>query len=510
MTSPTILFAPATVEVAELEGGHKLDPVQHEAVQHVIDNNGKGYVALDMGLGKSAVGASLALGCKAAGATPTLIVVPPSMRVTWQRELARFAPSLTVETIKTTKVDEAWTPSTDVVLMGNMTINAWKDQLTGRIGSVIMDEAHTFKEARAARTKGMLQITTAMVTAEDQFGRKIVQRAELPDGSQAPVPAVIVPMSGTPTPNGRGTEWYPQIKMLGKGAFKAVGGEGVFWSYYADRSRSLDAETAADRGQEFHEKISQAWYFRRQAPSDLAREMFAAEGQGLAVKQYKHAELNLLDYLASMQDGKVTNGQVRAEALIRIGILRRLAGLAKAATVAERVVELLNDQPGGVLVFTEHTKPLEAIVKRIARLTKGKTGIVVYDGKTREKEKAQAVDKFQSGEARVLVGNTTSAGVGLTLHGEGLNHRVIIAELPWSPSALVQAEKRLDRRPWPKQVQSEVALCAIDGVWTVDERLMSIVSDKNLIMTAMTDGEPVGLLDTIQNSLIDTYMPTTY
>ena len=62
-------------------------------------------IADEMGVGKTPQAIGIILSAVTAGHSPILVVVPPSMRLTWQREFARFAPSIKIHTI-TTKASE--------------------------------------------------------------------------------------------------------------------------------------------------------------------------------------------------------------------------------------------------------------------------------------------------------------------------------------------------------------------------------------------------------------------
>jgi SNF2 family DNA or RNA helicase len=115
------------------------------------------------------------------------------------------------------------------------------------------------------------------------------------------------------------------------------------------------------------------------------------------------------------------------------------------------------------------------------------------------------MDAFNSGRSRVLVGQVIAAGVGLTLHGNGKNHRVIIAQLPWTPADLKQAEDRLHRIGQTHDVIVEVCLAAIEDRWTIDERLWNMLEAKNFTATTVTDGVGEFLLTDIVEGVLDTY-----
>jgi hypothetical protein len=209
---------------------------------------------------------------------------------------------------------------------------------------------------------------------------------------------------------------------------------------------------------------------------------------------------DIISFLADSNDGKVTAGQQRAEALIRLTSLRKAAGEAKVESAVAHIKELLDSEPGGVFVVAEHGDVMDGLLAGLS-----KYNATTVRGGMSDTAKAEAVDAFNSGASRVLVGQITAAGVGLTLHGDGRNHRVVIVQLPWTPADLKQAEDRLHRIGQTKDVHVEIALCAIDNIWTIDERLWNILEAKNFNTTSAIDGDGEFLLAAAQDSLLDTY-----
>ena len=97
--APTPASAPALTAVPlQLD----LLPYQEEARDFALANSAV-YLALDMGLGKTAVAISVAAAAQRAGLGPIAIVVPPSLRTNWVREIKKFAPWLRGIVIKDTK-----------------------------------------------------------------------------------------------------------------------------------------------------------------------------------------------------------------------------------------------------------------------------------------------------------------------------------------------------------------------------------------------------------------------
>lgn len=452
---------------------------QREAVDHALRdavNHPYGYIGLEMGLGKSPCGIAIAASVVATGATPVLVVVPPSMRRTWERELDKFAPWLSHATIASSKPDGEL-PDTDVLIIGDSAVAGWAEELTGKVAALVVDEAHRFKN-KSKRSAGLVEISKA-------------------------VPTVRVLMSGTPTPNGRHMELVNQLDIMGDGSWSDIGGKGQFFNYFAPKIDTWSRGNA--HGDELHEMMADSWFYRRlkSEVTDLpnkGRTDLHLDGKGRKVKDYIAAEDDLIEYLAGKQGGQVTAAQRRAEALIRLTTLRRLAGECKVKSVVEHVTGILESEPGGVFIVAENSKVIEEIAM----------GLVKYDpaiveGGMTDDQKAVEMDAFCSGESRVMVGQITAAGVGLTLHGNGLNHRVVVAQLPWTPAELLQAEDRLHRIGQTHDVDVEVALCAIDGRWTIDERLWGMLELKNFNSTQLTDGEGRHLLAEIQDGVLDSY-----
>ena len=180
--------------------------------------------------------------------------------------------------------------------------------------------------------------------------------------------------------------------------------------------------------------------------------------------------------------------------------LRRLAGISKVKGLVAHVKEVLDEVPGGVFIVAEHKPVIDGLMHELAKYNP----VSVRGGMT-DSAKAHAVDAFTSGASRVMVGQVTAAGVGLTLHGDGQNHRVVVAQLPWTPAELRQAEDRLHRIGQINDVEVEIAMASIDGRWTIDERLWGQMESKAFAAGEMIDGEGEVLLEAIVDGVLDSF-----
>jgi SNF2 family DNA or RNA helicase len=153
-----------------------------------------------------------------------------------------------------------------------------------------------------------------------------------------------------------------------------------------------------------------------------------------------------------------------------------------------------------VFVVAEHTRVLDRLLLGLSAYRP-----VTVRGGQSDAAKSAAVDAFNCGDARVLVGQVDAAGVGFNLHGDGRNTHVVVVQLPWTPAQLVQAEDRLHRIGQTGSVEVEIALCSIDGSWTIDERLWGLLETKNFSATSTIDGVGEWLLEETVEGLINSY-----
>lgn len=309
-------------------------------------------------------------------------------------------------------------------------------------------------------------------------------------------------LSGTATPNGRHMELAPQIDLLGSRAWADIGGRGYYFKHFAPRIKGTPASL---NGEELHDLVTRSWFtrvLRADVPNLFGdvhpiklREPLPIEA--IHTADYLSAETDLIAYLKSK--GEKVEGAERAYAIVQLSTMLKLCGQMKVQGVVDHVTELLEDAPG-VLIGAENKSVIEGLLFGL----KKHYPAVVQGGMT-DKAKQTNIDNFNSGRSRVLVGQLQAAGVGLTLHGGGRNHRVIMAQLPWAPATLEQFEDRLYRIGQTHDVISEVALAAIDGTWTIDERVWSVLEQKHFNSKRLSDGRGEWLLESTLDSILDSY-----
>ncbi len=455
---------------------------QIEAFEWAVSKK-QSYLALDMGLGKTAIAIAVASALVEQEHQKVLIVVPPSLVWNWVSEISKFNPNLKTAVLRGQSVHSL--PDADVYIIGNAVLTHWSVALMGEIDAIIVDEAHFFKNA-SKRTKSLINISNYL-----------------------PSDAVKVLMSGTPAPNGRNMELVSQIDFLGSNAWAGIGGIGHFYQHYAPWSgktvngRKVGRISTNDL--DLKNRMHDSFMFRRKRDEviDLPTKFRATvtlEGSGPAVQDYMDVHNDLIAWLESIN--RDTTGAERAYALVQLGYLRKHVGRAKTDAIIKHVSEILDNEPGGMFIVAEHVDTMNALTAGLSKYNPCEVR-----GGMSEGAKKAAVNDFNSGASRVMVGQIISAGTGLTLTGNGVNqnYRGVIAQLPWNPASLKQAEDRLHRISQTLDVHITIPLCHIEGCETIDERLWSVLEEKAFSTGILIDGQGEVLLEQIQNGVLDSY-----
>lgn len=154
-----------------------------------------------------------------------------------------------------------------------------------------------------------------------------------------------------------------------------------------------------------------------------------------------------------------------------IATLRRLVGEAKAPGFTEWLVEELATPGPPVIVFGLHIRALDIIQDGLKR---ERISHFRIDGASSERERTHAVEQFQKGAARVLLGQVRAAGTALTLTA---SHDVIMFEQDWSPATNAQAIMRV-RRIGQKSDHINVRFFQLAN--SIDEKVSATVVRKTM------------------------------
>lgn len=208
-------------------------------------------------------------------------------------------------------------------------------------------------------------------------------------------------------------------------------------------------------------------------------------------KEYDNVLEDFLGWLTVNNPDKVHKAR-KAERLVQMGLLKRLAGELKLPLVMEWLDNFLKTSAEKILVFAIHRKIIAALQDRYKNIC------VVVDGSTSGKNRELAVTKFQSNsKTRMFIGNIKAAGVGLNLTAAST---VAFVEIGWSPGGMMQAEDRAHRIGTKKSV-NVYYLVAKD---TIEHRLIYLLQSKQKVLSSTLDGgkgEDFDLFDLLEKQL---------
>ena len=471
-----------------------LRPFQRAGVEYLI-NHRKSFLADEMGLGKTvqSIAAVHHLGAK-----PCLISCPASLQINWVRELQKWlGPDVSVSMIPDRESEYMVIPYTRLK-------KYWDVLTTMKFESMICDESHYLKNAKAQRTKSV---------------RKLAKK----------IPVVYL-LSGTPVIN-RPSELISQLQILQR--LEEFGGWTTFAYEYcaAYKDRFGLNLSGAKNLRTLNDELRKRCYVRR-AKKDVLNELpdkqritvdtpmtdktayLAAEKVVLRkideiVEKYEDKSVNLnamisqvdldcakilsLEELAlsdpkpireitrcvsrdelsevacSMLMRKADN-VANAQALMLLNELKKTCALGKLDSVFEWVDNFLFSLEK-LIVFAESIEIQNALIERFAEYSPcavlGEMDVV---------ERQRNVDAFQSDpERKLIVCSLQAAGLGLTLTAAS---NVAFVQCGWTPAVHDQAEDRAHRIGQDNAVNCYYLLSpdSIDGdVWDLIESKREVV-----------------------------------
>jgi SWI/SNF-related matrix-associated actin-dependent regulator 1 of chromatin subfamily A len=419
----------------------KLFPHQEQALKWIEQNkNSKVILALDMGLGKSAISAKTILPTE-----KVLVICPASLKINWYREVQTWAntPKITI----VNKKSETLPTGAGTVII-NYDILGFNEKQGKRkmakpnfdfkdFDRVIVDESHMIKNPKAVRTK---------------IAGRIISKA----------PKAIL-LSGTLME--RAIDLYVPLTAIGANQYKydAYGfkfcepklidiGRRQVWSY-----RGL---SNADELK--HMMAPQTLVMKKEDVIDLPEKFIKVVALDLPV----HKREKSYDLESIKKDPRPLGFEGLAELLHE-------QGLSKVKMATEHIKMRL-EETEKIFITAKHSLVIDELKENLAEFNP-----VVLDGRCSLKQKQDAVDKFQNTkECRIFIGQNTAADKGITL--TAANH-VIMVEPDWSYSTLMQLIDRCHRIGQKNFVTAEMLVIAN----SIDERVLHTTLTKEGYIDAL-------------------------
>jgi len=418
-------------------------------------------LADDMGLGKTCMSV---VAFSNLGAKKILIICPPSVLYSWDREIVKWSiKSYWVQIMQgmMCEVDDV----ADIVICPYSILHSpfIAHQLKERRwGVLLIDEVHYLKSTKANRTHVIFGKGNSKGVAHNSV--------------------YIWSLSGTPMTNTPIDVWPLMKKMNAKnlGRYNTwMKFTGRFCRRYLDRRMRWNV-TGASHIDELNKMLFDTGFALRRTKREVLKDLPPKQLRILPVNVDKKISYNSVTWddqidQSEIQGSLTCEGEEIAEA-------RREIGLVKIPQVFAHLKEVLNSHEK-IVLFSWHQDTVDAYQDLFK-----KAGIpsVKYNGSVGPKEKDEALQEFSKGKARVFNCNFLSAGVGL----DGLQYVCsygCFAELPWTFTELMQAADRLDRFGQGNKPLIDIFVCRK----TIDQYMIKKVFTKEKHHEALlTTGDP--------------------
>lgn len=423
-------------------------------LQFLRDFGFGGCLADDMGLGKTAQVLAYLEDRRAAGAGPSLVVVPRSLVFNWQQEAARFTPQLRVLDYSGAQRRSLDLDACDLVLATYGTLRRDVVDFRERVfDTIVLDEAqaiknHTTEAAKAAR----------LLRGEHRLA-----------------------LSGTPIENHLGELWslfeYLNPGLLGSArAFQGLAGKTAVEDPTA---RNLLAHalrpfilrrTKEQVAKDLPAKTEQTLYCELEGPQKkLYQELLDHYRVSLLAKVDQKglakSKMHVLEALLRLRQAACHPALVDAKQNGHAG--------AKLELLLEQIAEVV-DEGHKVLIFSQFTSLL-ALLKPF--LDEKRIVFEYLDGQTRDRQ--QRVERFQNDPAcPVFLISLKAGGLGLNLTAA---EYVYLLDPWWNPAVEAQAIDRTHRIGQTQQVFAY----RIVARNTVEEKILELQNRKRDLAAAI-------------------------
>jgi len=458
-----VALSSATDADLEVPGlGGELKPFQRAGVAYLLEQR-RAFLADEQGLGKTIEALAT---IEADGAYPAVVVCPASLKLNWMREIERWLPGRSAQTLAGMGSGNASIPAADITVV-NYDILAARAQTLAELApkALVLDESHYCKNAAAKRTQAVGRLATSV-----------------------PSDGLVLALTGTPVMN-RPPELIAQLRILGRlGDF----GSGA---QFGRRFKGADAYVR------LHWHLRSRCFVRR-LKADVLPQLPAKTRTVVPVEldnepEYRLAETDVIAWLRSRPldlrelDAKIA-AALRAERLVRLNALKMLAARGKLHAALAWIHDFCSSGER-LVVFARHREIQRAVIERFPHALH----ILGEDTHTARDASLEAFQAADRSDNQLIVCSIEVAGQGLTLTQAS---NVAFLELDWTPAKHDQAEDRCHRIGQQDAVNAWYLLAA----GTIDETMATLLERKRAIIGAVTDGREEsdeGIVDALAREL---------
>lgn len=424
----------------------------------------------DMGLGKTAQTIATLMGAQA---KCILIICPATLKENWKREWKMWTGKEAM--ILTDRIKNTWQQYYKVGMCNVFICNyeSLKKYFVESINRPLGEDGQPVP-LRLNHIKFKSTIDLFDAVAIDELHRTKDYKTQLSKFCMgiARGKEYIIGLTGTPVVN-KPVDLIAQLQIIGR--LEEFGG------YKGFTNKFCQGYNQCSNLKELNYLLNKHCFFRRLKKEvlndlpDKMRSIVTCEITNRA--EYNKAEADFINFLKEnlqKTDGEIDTA-LRGEAMVKIGILKKLSAKGKIDAMIEQIKEVV-EAGEKIIVFATH--------KEIVSLLKAAIpGSVTVVGDDAMDQRQRNVDAFQNNpKTQVIICNIQSGGVGITLTASS---RVAFIELPWHPAHADQAEDRAWRIGQKNSVQCTYLL----GQATIDEYIYDIIEKKRAIVAQVTGAE---------------------
>ena len=399
---------------------------QKEDVLFMKKNNYRVLVANGQGTGKT-IECLAAISVDRQMLCPAVIVCPSSVLLNWQKEARKWCKWARIHVIANRKEKMPNIRHHIYIVSWNIMSERYEEIIALKPKMLIADEAHFAKNEETNRSKALYDIAKKTPHLLLLTGTPLVNNTNELDALH----------------NLFGTDKPPMIRRLLSDVAPDV----------PEKSRlTLPVYLRPRHAKEYKKAFEE---FDEWLKEELAKRMDAGDAEETAKKS------------------------LAAEALIKIGYLRRLVGKAKTYAAVDFISRAVRvGEP--LVVFCDHGQTIDRIT---LLLKKQNIGYVVVRGSTPKTQRQKNVEDFQNGKVPIFIG-TKAAHTGITLTRA---RHLVFVERFWTSADEEQAEDRVRRisQKYPTKIWF------LHAIGTVDDRIADIIDLKRKMVARSIGSEEI-------------------
>jgi len=423
---------------------------QREDLQQIERFNGRAVLALPMGSGKTLE--ALAYMAKHPNLRPAIIIPPASVKLQWEKEINKWMPDEAVKVIEGKYMYLDGNDNNIIIINYDILAQYWEllEDLNPKL--VIADEAHRLRGSGSQRT---------------QCTKKLART----------VPHILF-MTGTPIYH-RPIDIFPMLKMLG-----------LSLSYYEfglrfcgenDKENKFKGASNLD---ELHNLLANNFMIRR-SEEEVKKDLPPKNNIIVPihidnVKEYQMAENDFINYLHQYENIDARKISGKAETLMKLNKLRKLAVEGKLKMVTDWLNDFRETEEKLVL-FSYHHSTTDALYEKFKDIS------IQHDGRlsANKKEKVK-IEFIENKNIYFFLGQLHASGEGV----DGLQkvaHNCGFIEMDWGPKSHDQCMDRLQRKGIKEGVE-KINIFWFIALGTIEEKMAEIMDKKRKVIDAAVDG----------------------